>query len=171
MFKHFSKKDMTKTNKIKSSATKELKKKLSEQFGFISQEDETKKGIMLINCKNSISLFEIGNKIMFFSGSNGTLFPTLKALHSYPKMLPQIVVDDGAIKSIINGANVMCPGVSKEESSICKINDIVCIVGSKKKHAIAIGKLIVSLEETGSDKTGVAVEVIHWMGDDLWKES
>jgi len=38
--------------------------------------------------------------------------PTLRLLHKYPCLLPKIQIDKGGIKFILNGANVMCPGLT-----------------------------------------------------------
>lgn len=38
------------------------------------------------------------------------IIPTLRLLHKYPNLLPRMQVDQGAIKFVLSGANVMCPG-------------------------------------------------------------
>lgn len=37
--------------------------------------------------------------------------PPLKTIHSYPDMYPRFTADEGAIKFILKGANLMAPGL------------------------------------------------------------
>lgn len=39
-------------------------------------------------------------------------FPTLRVLHQYPEMMPKLRCDKGAIKFVLSGANIMCPGLT-----------------------------------------------------------
>lgn len=41
--------------------------------------------------------------------------PTLRILHSYPGLYRKFVVDSGAIKFVLKGANVMAPGLLNEQ--------------------------------------------------------
>ena len=40
--------------------------------------------------------------------------PSLRNLHKYPWIMPKMQVDKGGIKFILNGSNVMCPGLTSE---------------------------------------------------------
>ena len=42
---------------------------------------------------------------------NGNFYPHLKILHLIPNILPKVQVDKGAIKFILQGADIMAPGV------------------------------------------------------------
>ena len=42
---------------------------------------------------------------------NEPWIPTLRLLHQFPFLLPPQMVDKGAIKFVLSGANIMCPGV------------------------------------------------------------
>lgn len=44
----------------------------------------------------------------------GPFYPTLKLLHKYPTMMNKIQVDKGAIRFILGGANIMCPGITSK---------------------------------------------------------
>jgi len=39
-------------------------------------------------------------------------FPSLKLIHSYPDMYPRFTCDPGALKFVLKGANIMCPGLT-----------------------------------------------------------
>ena len=42
----------------------------------------------------------------------GVTVPTLKLIHSYPDMYPKFMADAGALKFVLKGANIMCPGLT-----------------------------------------------------------
>ena len=48
----------------------------------------------------------------------GPFYPTLKLLHKYPTMMNKIQVDKGAIRFILGGANIMCPGITSKGGKI-----------------------------------------------------
>jgi len=39
-------------------------------------------------------------------------------LHSYPDMYPRFTADEGALKFILKGANLMCPGLLNAQASM-----------------------------------------------------
>jgi PUA domain protein len=49
---------------------------------------------------------------MFVEIRDIPLLPTLRLLHRYPYMMPHMQCDKGAIKHIMSGSNVMCPGLT-----------------------------------------------------------
>ena len=53
----------------------------------------------------------------------GPFYPTLKLLHKYPTMMHKIQVDKGAIRFILGGANIMCPGITSNGGKICESLD------------------------------------------------
>ena len=50
--------------------------------------------------------------ILFFRDRDGPPVPTLRILHQYPFLLKPQQVDKGAIRFILSGANIMCPGLT-----------------------------------------------------------
>ena len=56
----------------------------------------------MIICESDILFFENDKRVA----------PTLRVLHKYPCLLPKMQVDKGGIKFILNGANVMAPGLT-----------------------------------------------------------
>ena len=43
---------------------------------------------------------------------DGPYIPTLRLLHQYPNIMKKLQVDRGAIKFVLAGANIMCPGLT-----------------------------------------------------------
>ena len=54
------------------------------------------------------------NEPLFFKQRAGPWFPNLRLLHAYPFLLPIQIVDKGAIKFILSGAHIMCPGLTSK---------------------------------------------------------
>ena len=69
-----------------------------------------KKLMLIAKAQDGIQLVVVNNEIKFFSVREGPFFPTLKLLHQYPSMMKRMQADKGAIKFILGGANIMCPG-------------------------------------------------------------
>ena len=79
---------------------------------------------------------------LFFQLRDGPYFPTLKVLHRYPDMMPRLRVDKGAIKFVLQGANIMCPGLTSPGAEIIDEVDEdvpVAIYAEGKQHALAVG--------------------------------
>ncbi|WVN90951.1 uncharacterized protein L203_106196 [Cryptococcus depauperatus CBS 7841] len=131
-----------------------------------------KEALGLTKCHDRISIFTIQSVPIFFQHFDGPFIPTMKLLHRYPDMLPRVQVDRGAIKFLLAGANMMAPGLlsagGRLPDGLAK-GSIVAIHAEGKQHACGIGKLTESSEEIKKAAKGVAVEVICWIGDDLWK--
>jgi PUA domain protein len=59
-----------------------------------------------------------------------------------PFMMPHMQVDKGAIRFVLSGANIMCPGLTSPGAAMTK--DLppetpVAIMAEGKEHALAVG--------------------------------
>ncbi|GAA5897039.1 translation machinery-associated protein 20 [Sporobolomyces salmoneus] len=134
-----------------------------------------KEGCSLVKCREHISMFTVHGEPLFFQHFDGPFYPTLKVLHKYPGMLPRVGVDRGAIKFVLGGANIMCPGMTSAtgylpptEENIPKTTP-VSVHAYGKENALAIGLTAMSTDEIRSLNKNIGVEMIHFLGDDLWK--
>ncbi|CAJ0874198.1 15836_t:CDS:2, partial [Entrophospora sp. SA101] len=67
-----------------------------------------------------------------------------------PKKSPLLQVDKGAIKFILSGANIMCPGLTSKGARIDEelpAEAIVSIFAEGKEHALAVGLTKKSTED------------------------
>lgn len=55
---------------------------------------------------------------LFFSTRDTAWCPTLRLLHKYPDMMPKLRVDTGAIRFVLSGADIMCPGLTSAGATI-----------------------------------------------------
>ncbi len=114
----------------------------------------------------------IGNKRLLMINKrlsyiiNDMYIPTL--FNEEVNKLPSVYVDMGAIRFITNGADVMRPGIVKLNEF--KANDIVVIRDEKHSKPLAIGKALYDSNVIEKMEKGKVIDVIHWVGDDIWEE-
>lgn len=75
--------------------------------------------------------------------------PTLKLYHKFPFFLPMEQVDKGAIRFVLSGANIMCPGLTSPGACMTPVDKgtVVAIMAEGKTHALAIGQTTLSTED------------------------
>lgn len=156
-----------------------LKSKLVEQFPKLEEViDELlpkKTELQIIKCSDKIQLYAVGDEVLFFQKFE-ELIPTLRFVHKYPEAFPTIQIDRGAIKFVLSGANIMCPGLTSSGAALPEApglaqDSIVVVNAENKENALAIGKLLMSTEDIKSINKGHGVETIHHLGDCLWNFS
>ena len=105
-------------------------------------------------------------EILFFE-SEGMLFPTLHALLKGMIIIPRISVDMGAVRFVVNGADIMRPGVTNIEDGI-EEGSVVAIVDERHGKPLAVGISLFSTSELRAAESGKVVRSIHHVNDDLW---
>ncbi|QQG49453.1 MAG: hypothetical protein HY247_03910 [archaeon] len=82
-------------------------------------------------------------------------------------LFPEAVVDEGAIRFLVNGADVMRPGIRRFDDWGEK-GKVVVVKEEKKGRAIAIGLAELSSEEAKEVKKGPCLKNLHYVGDRYW---
>ena len=82
-------------------------------------------------------------------------------------LFPQAVVDEGAIRFLLNGADVMRPGV-RSFDDWGPAGTMVVVREEKKGRAIAVGTTVVSSSEARGMTKGGCVKNLHHVGDRFW---
>jgi PUA domain protein len=101
-----------------------------------------------------------------FVQSGETFFPFLGSQETLA-FFPAVVVDEGAIKFMLNGADVMRPGIRKfDDWGVA--GKMVVVREEKKGRAIAVGPSIVSSDEAREMTKGECIKNIHHVGDRYW---
>ena len=83
-------------------------------------------------------------------------------------------IDRGAIRFLMGGANMMCPGMTSKGGYLPPVESAipagkpVAIYAEGKEHAAALGVMKMDTEEIKKVNKGVGVELITHLGDDLW---
>ncbi|MGB7545602.1 MAG: RNA-binding protein [Methanothrix sp.] len=77
-----------------------------------------------------------------------------------------VVVDSGAVRFVVNGADIMKPGIVSADPEIA-VGDLVVIVEERHKKPLAVGRALVAGTEMKGE--GKAVKSLHHVGDLIWK--
>lgn len=124
--------------------------------------------------KDNLELLEEDNiKIILLNGEPAFFYhqervvPLLKFLQTQ-ELLKKITVDMGALKFILNGADIMRPGIVAVDEDIQKEEPVV-IIDEKNKKPIAVGIALLNGTELMTLKTGKVIKTIHYVGDAFWK--
>ncbi|GAA5822084.1 hypothetical protein JCM3770_007011 [Rhodotorula araucariae] len=134
-----------------------------------------KETLSLVKCRDHISIFTVHGEPLFFQHFDGPFYPTLKVLHRFPGMLPRVGVDRGAIKFVLSGANIMCPGMTSATGYLPPSSDNipkgtpVAVYAYGKEHPLAIGLTSMSTDDIRGINKNIGVENVAFLGDDLWK--
>ncbi|KAI0818879.1 hypothetical protein BC629DRAFT_1464846 [Irpex lacteus] len=114
---------------------------------------------MRTGSREHISIYQLHGEPLFFQHYDGPFFPTLRLLHK-PVHLPKVGVDRGAIRFLLAGAHMMCPGLTSKDASL-PAGTPVAIFAEGKEHAVGY-------EDIKKVNKDVGVETVHYLGDDLW---
>ena len=95
------------------------------------------------------------------------MFPALRALLNGLIDVPRVTVDMGAVKFVVNGADIMRPGITQVDDRV-KENGIVVVVDENHGKPLAVGISKMSAEDMRSEKSGKVIKSIHHINDDLW---
>ncbi|MEM4577084.1 MAG: DUF1947 domain-containing protein [Candidatus Nezhaarchaeales archaeon] len=150
---------------LSKSEAKEVASMISKNFRFKVPLDH----------KSKWEIIELGGELVYLVNgmpmvieSSGKLVPFLKALIDGLIELPKIIVDMGAVKHIVNGADVMVPGIVKIEGDFNK-EDLVVVVDERYSKPLCVGIALLSKTEIASLSKGKVVKNIHYVGDKIWK--
>lgn len=115
---------------------------------------------------DNFNLIYVDGKQMFMEYEN-TYFPTVRGALLLNPDCRTVTVDSGAVKFVINGADIMCPGIVKADDDI-KPGDLVIITEEQHDKPLAIGKAILSGSELAKHDKGKGVLSISYVGDPIW---
>ncbi|KAE8744193.1 hypothetical protein FOCC_FOCC009113 [Frankliniella occidentalis] len=175
MFKKFDEKEsVSGTQQLKSSVQKGIRTKLLELYptleSYIDVILPKKDAFRIVKCHEHIELLvNSAGDLLFFRQREGPWMPTLRLLHKYPFFLPLEQVDKGAIRFVLSGANIMCPGLTSPGAKMTTVPKGTAIMAEGKQHAIAVGITSLSTDDISKVNKGVGVENCHYLNDGLWQ--
>jgi len=124
--------------------------------------------MMIAKCQDNVQLVVVNETVMFYNQRDGPFFPTLKLLHMFPTIMKRMQTDKGAIRFVLGGANIMCPGFTSPGGRIdgeIDAEEPVAIYAEGKEHAMAIGLTKMSTSQIRGVNKGIAVETVHFLMD------
>ncbi|MCK5282906.1 MAG: DUF1947 domain-containing protein [Nanoarchaeota archaeon] len=127
---------------------------------------EFSKGDIVEFIETDYNVLKSNNEVLFFYLEND-IYPSLKFVLKHPDCLKKIVVDMGAVKFVVNGADIMRPGVVDIDNDI-KENEVILVVDIDNKKPLAIGNALMNSGDMRNMDSGKVIKNIHYVGDKIW---
>jgi PUA domain protein len=163
---------MTKIERIKK---RHLLKKREQRDEISRIESEIGSPIERLDAKTQLEggVLDDGSRILLLDGEiiffehEGRMFPALRALLDGLIDVPKITVDMGAVRFVVNGADIMRPGITDIDDRV-KENGIVVVVDENHGKPLAVGVSKMAADDLQAASSGKVIKSIHHINDDLW---
>ena len=120
----------------------------------------------LLTTSAGLSLYLVDKKPQLMESGCG-VFPTLRGLLEHPVLQRLVVVDAGAVPFVVNGADIMRPGIVSVTDDILA-QQPVQVREERHGKPLAVGIALYDAADIRQRTTGKMVKTIHYVGDDLW---
>lgn len=151
---------------LSNKEKRDLQTKLIELYGD-QVSPSFQKSLMLQSIKTEEGTFIVKDKKIRWFLHDGKHIPSIHLLRELNPGLHKIVVDVGAIRFIINGADIMAPGIVFFDDNITK-GDYVVIHEEKANAILGVGISLIDAKEFSKNKKGKVVKLIHHLKDKIW---
>ena len=111
-------------------------------------------------------LYLVDKRPLVFSGEDW-VFPTLRGAIERPFPGRKVTVDSGAVKFVVNGADIMRPGITAVSDDV-KAGRPVQIVEERHGKPLAIGIALFDAAAMRAETQGKMVKTLHHVGDEIW---
>ncbi|AKG91449.1 RNA-binding protein, containing PUA domain [Geoglobus ahangari] len=149
-----------KRQKLRKKETKRVLKEVEERTG--------------VKIEGELERVEVAGRVVLLLNEepvllehDGRHYFTVYGIMKFRPERGMVVVDEGAVKFVMNGADIMRPGIVEADSSIQE-GDFCYVVVEKKLTPLAVGIALTSGEDMVGDR-GKAVENIHHLNDKIWR--
>lgn len=154
-----------KRHSIRKSQAQDLLSRLKDQIGE-SAALFSSDNIEVIETNADVALYLVNKKpVLMDAGS--WVFPTLRGAVQIPFPERMITVDAGAIPYVVNGADIMRPGIVSVGDDIIA-DGPVQIADDRHKKPLAIGIALKGADEIKASASGKMIKNFHHVGDELW---
>lgn len=150
---------------MKRRLSKSEIKGLNPRLAAFGLELSKKEEIDLVEDEEGVA-YLVNGKPAFFE-ADGEFIPHLKLLLERPAQLKRVTVDMGAVRFVVNGADIMRPGITAIEEGIAE-GELVAVVDERHGKPLAVGKALLDTERMRDASAGKAVKTLHWVGDKRW---
>ena len=145
-----------KRHSIRKSQAQDILSRLSEQIGPSAKFFHADM-VEVLETNANVSLFMVNKKMSLMD--NGTwVFPTLRGAILFPFPERRVVVDAGAIPYVVNGADVMRPGIVSISDDV-KADAPVQIVDERHGKPLAIGIALFDAPDMRAKTQGKCVKI------------
>lgn len=122
--------------------------------------------VELLETNAGFALYLIDRKPQIME-SGDWIFPTLKGLLEHPFPERRIVVDSGAVSFVVNGADIMRPGIVSVSDDV-RAGRPVQVLEERHGKPLAVGIALFDAGEIREKQSGKMVKTVHYIGDELW---
>ncbi|MEM0121593.1 MAG: PUA domain-containing protein [Thermoprotei archaeon] len=133
-----------------------------ERLNFNKKKDD----IWVLKIDKYTKAYLLNNKIPILFVKDDLMFPTVTAAKMFEDYYSVAIVDQGAKPHILNGADLMAPGIV---SIRLQNHSDVVIIESEDKSILAIGRFIQDFLDALNKKHGKVAKNIHYLNDKLYK--
>lgn len=151
---------------LSRSEKKRLLEKIKESIPVPANLPLDKLNVTILKTRRGFNLYRVEDVILLWE-IDDEIYPTILALLLYRIDIPGVIVDRGAVPHILNGADVMRPGIVFFKGDFEK-GDLVAIYEEEKRRAIALGRALFSRNEIESMRRGKVVKNLHHIKDKIW---
>ncbi len=124
------------------------------------------KMIEVIETNQDIHLYLVDKEPLILE-KDGILFPSLRGAVTHPFPARRIVVDMGAVPYIVNGADIMRPGVVDVTPDVLAGRPVQ-IVDERHGKPLALGISLFDASALLEQEKGKVARTWHHVGDDIW---
>jgi PUA-domain protein len=155
-----------KRHTIRKGQAAEIFARLKEQIG-----DGTvlfaAESIEILETSSDDLRFYLINKKPLIMEYGGWIFPTLKGAIERPFPQRRVSVDAGAIPFVVNGADVMRPGITKVTPDV-RAQAPVQVVDDRHGKPLAISLALLDAPHIMESSSGKMCKKVHFVGDEIW---
>jgi PUA domain protein len=154
-----------KRHSIRKSQAQDLLARLYDQIGNSARFFHADM-IEVIETNAEVSLFMVNKKLLLMD-TGDWVFPTLKGAIQFPFPERRIVVDTGAIPYVVNGADVMRPGIVSVTDDVKSFSPVQ-IVDERHGKPLAIGVALLDAPDIRASTSGKMCKNFHHVSDEIW---
>lgn len=136
-------------------------KKINSSIEYLNFEINKKSKVEVVDDK----VIVVDEKPIFFYYKK-RIGPTLHFMLENSDSLSKVVVDMGAVKFVVNGADVMRPGIVSCEEFI--EDDLVVVVDETHSKPLSVSIAIFDSESMMAEDSGKVLKNVHRVGDEIW---
>lgn len=156
---------LKKRHAIKKSELSRLTQNLEEQIGEFASLYKSKT-IELGETGGNIRIFLIDKQPCLMEYESW-VFPTLRGLIAHPIDCRKITVDSGAVGYVVNGADIMRPGIISVTDDVRK-GMPVQVVEERHGKPLAVCISLYDADGLMAQDKGKCCKNVHFIGDELW---
>jgi PUA domain protein len=139
-----------------------LREQIGDGVGLFAAET-----IEILETSNDDLIFYLINKKPLIMEYGGWIFPTLKGAIERPFPQRRVSVDAGAIPYVVNGADVMRPGITKVSPDV-RAQAPVQVVDDRYGKPLAIALSLFDAPQILEANSGKMCKKVHFVGDEIW---